>query len=116
MIRDEVLNVRRMHKATVVQRFGVTELALFGSLARGQDVEDVDILVRFDGPTTSEAYFDAQFYLEDLLGIQSICSPTRRCGRNCVPMWSGRSSMSNEGLFETALQSVAFHASWKAMS
>ena len=70
MNRDEVLNVLRAHKAILSQRFGVTEFALFGSTARDQatDVSDVDILVRFNGPTTSKAYFGVQFYLEDLLG------------------------------------------------
>lgn len=69
MNRDEVLNVLRAHKATLAQRFGVTELALFGSFARDQatDDSDVDILVRFDNPATSDAYFGTQFYLEDLL-------------------------------------------------
>ena len=28
----------------------------------------MDILARFDGPATSERYFGAQFYIEDLLG------------------------------------------------
>ncbi len=70
MNRDEVLNVLRAHKATLAQRFGVTELALFGSFARDQatDDSDVDILVRFDKPATSDAFFGTQFYLEDLLG------------------------------------------------
>ena len=70
MNRDEVLNVLRAHKATLAQRFGVTELALFGSFARNQakDDSDVDILVRFGKPATSDAYFGTQFYLEDLLG------------------------------------------------
>ena len=70
MNRDEVLDVLREHKATLAQRFGVTELALFGSFARDQatDDSDVDILVRFDKPATSAAFFGTQFYLEDLLG------------------------------------------------
>ena len=70
MNRDEVLDVLREHKATLAQRFGVTELALFGSFARDQatDDSDVDILVRFDKPATSDAFFGTQFYLEDLLG------------------------------------------------
>ena len=70
MNRDEVLNVLRAHKATLAQRFGVTELALFGSFARDQAAadSDVDILVRFDKPATSDTYFGTQFYLEDLLG------------------------------------------------
>ena len=70
MNRDEVLDVLREHKATLAQRFGVIELALFGSFARDQatDDSDVDILVRFDKPATSAAFFGTQFYLEDLLG------------------------------------------------
>ncbi len=70
MNRDEVLDMLRTHKPTLVERFGVTELALFGSFARDQatDGSDVDILVRFDGPATSRSYFGVQFYIEDLLG------------------------------------------------
>lgn len=58
------------HKATLSERFGVTDLALFGSTARGTAGEgsDVDILVSFDGPASSKRYFGVQFYLEDLLG------------------------------------------------
>ena len=70
MNRDEVLNVLRAHKPILSQRFGVRELALFGSVVRNQVTRDsdIDILVRFDGPATSKAYFGTQFYLEDLLG------------------------------------------------
>ena len=70
MNRDEVLDVLREHKATLVQRFGVVDLALFGSIVRDQvtDDSDVDILVRFDSPATSKRYFGVQFYIEDLLG------------------------------------------------
>ncbi|MDE0220777.1 MAG: nucleotidyltransferase domain-containing protein [Spirochaetaceae bacterium] len=68
--RDQVLALLRAHKATLVQRFGVAELALFGSFARDQatDDSDLDILVSFDGMTDWRRYFCAQFYLEDLLG------------------------------------------------
>ena len=60
----------RAHKATLSRRFGVTNLALFGSVARDEmsDDSDIDILVRFDRPGTSKTYFGVQFYLEDLLG------------------------------------------------
>ena len=70
MNREEVLDLLRDHKATLAQRFGVAELSLFGSFARDQatDDSDVDILVRFDGPSTSSRFFGAQFYIEDLLG------------------------------------------------
>ena len=64
MNRDEVLYVLRAHKAILSQRFGVTELALFGSVVRNQVTKDsdIDILVRFDGLATSKAYFGTQFY------------------------------------------------------
>ena len=70
MNRDEILKVLRAHKSTLSQRFGVTNLALFGSVARNEmsDDSDIDILVRFDRPGTSKTYFGVQFYLEDLLG------------------------------------------------
>ena len=70
MNRDEILTLLRAHKPILSQRFGVTELVLFGSVVRNQVSEDsdIDILVRFDGPATSKAYFGTQFYLEDLLG------------------------------------------------
>ena len=70
MNRDEVLNVLRAHKATLAERFGVVDLALFGSIVHDQatDDSDVDILVRFDSPATSKRYFGVQFYIEDLLG------------------------------------------------
>ena len=70
MNRYEVLNMLRTHKPTFAQRFGVTELALFGSVVHDQAGEDSDIniRVRFSGPTTSKACFGLQFYLEDLLG------------------------------------------------
>ena len=70
MNRDEALGLLREHKAKLAQRFGVTELALFGSFAREQatDASDVDILVRFDPPPDWRRYFGAQAYLEDLLG------------------------------------------------
>ena len=67
---DEALELLRAHKATLAQRFGVTDLALFGSIVRDQatDDSDVDILVKFDSPATSKRYFGVQFYIEDLLG------------------------------------------------
>ena len=70
MNRDEIMDKLQAHKPTLAERFGVTGLALFGSYARDQatDGSDVDILVSFDGPATSKAYFGVQFYIEDLLG------------------------------------------------
>ena len=68
--KSEVLALLREHKLALAERFGVVELALFGSTARdeaGPD-SDVDILVSFDRPTDPDCYFGVQFYIEDLLG------------------------------------------------
>ena len=70
MNRDAVLSVLRAHKGTLEQRFGVADIALFGSVVRNEMSadSDIDVLVRFNGPTTADAYFGVQFFLEDLLG------------------------------------------------
>ena len=68
--RDDILSLLREHKATLARRYGVTDIALFGSVARNRTSEhsDIDLLVRFDGPATSKRYFGVQFYIEDLTG------------------------------------------------
>ena len=70
MNRAEVLDLLVRNKPTLIARFGVGRLALFGSTARdaARADSDIDILVSFDGPATSERYFGVQFFLEDLLG------------------------------------------------
>ena len=70
MKRDEVLDQLARNKPTLVARYGVDRLALFGSTVRdaARAGSDIDILVSFDGPATSERYFGVQFFLEDLLG------------------------------------------------
>ena len=68
--RDEVLALLREHKPVLAERFGVVDLALFGSTVRdeaGPD-SDVDVLVTFRRPLGSERYFGTWHYLEDLLG------------------------------------------------
>lgn len=70
MNRTHALEILARSKPTLAERYRVTRLALFGSTARdvARSDSDVDVLVSFDGPATSERYFGVQFYLEDLLG------------------------------------------------
>jgi uncharacterized protein len=70
MKRAQVLQVLASAKPELARRFGVVRLALFGSTARGEarPGSDVDIVVSFDGPATSQRYFGVQFHLEDALG------------------------------------------------
>lgn len=70
MDKQTALERLKQHMPTLVGRFGVRDLALFGSTSRGEagQSSDVDVLVSFDGPASSARYFGLQFYLEDLLG------------------------------------------------
>ena len=75
--RDEALRILSEHKRTLSERFGVLDVALFGSTARDEATEgsDVDILAQFDEnpenrrPFASRSY-DAQSYLEDVFGCE----------------------------------------------
>ncbi len=70
MNRLQTLEVLTRIKPELAQRFGVVRMALFGSTARDEarPDSDVDIVVAFDGPATSQRYFGEQFTLEDALG------------------------------------------------
>ncbi len=51
-------------------KFGVRELAVFGSYARcdEQAGSDIDVLVSFEGPADFDRFMGLKFHLEDLLG------------------------------------------------
>ncbi|RJG03586.1 nucleotidyltransferase family protein [Noviherbaspirillum sedimenti] len=70
MNRAQALQLLAQSKSILAARYGVMDLALFGSTARdtAKADSDIDILVAFDGPATSARYFGVQFYLEDLFG------------------------------------------------
>ena len=70
MNRTRTLELLAHCKPTLAARFGVTDIALFGSTVRdtARVDSDIDVLVAFNGPATSERYFGVQFFLEDLLG------------------------------------------------
>ena len=68
--RTETLAVLQEHKPVLAERFGVVELALFGSTARDEarPESDVDILVSLDSRPGWTRFFDVQRYLEHVLG------------------------------------------------
>jgi len=69
MTRDEILDALRTHN-TALKSFGVSKVALFGSLARGEGGpdSDADILVEFETPVSIFKFLDVKDYLENLLG------------------------------------------------
>jgi len=72
MNRAQALLLLTASKSALSECYGITELALFGSTARdtAREDSDVDILVAFDGPATSDRFFGVQFYLEDVFGCR----------------------------------------------
>lgn len=72
MNRTQALQVLARAKPELARQFGVVRLALFGSTVRDEarPDSDVDVVVAFDGPATSQRYFGVQFFLEDALGCR----------------------------------------------
>ena len=70
MDRQAVLDRLAAEADGLRRRFGVVDLALFGSLARGQAGEDsdLDLLVTFDGTPDFDRFFGVKFHLEDIFG------------------------------------------------
>ena len=70
MNRERARELLGQSKPMLRQRYGVTRLALFGSTAHNTAKigSDIDILVAFNGPATSERFFGVLFYLKDLFG------------------------------------------------
>ena len=70
MTRDEVLQILRDHMDEFRRDYDVKELALFGSVARGENGEssDVDVLVEFAGKPRFHTYMNLIFRLEEIFG------------------------------------------------
>jgi predicted nucleotidyltransferase len=69
--RNEILAILNEHRQVLQERYGVEELALFGSYARGEQspVSDVDILVRVRRPIGLK-FFELWDYLEEILDLK----------------------------------------------
>jgi predicted nucleotidyltransferase len=69
MLKTKILELLKKHKAEL-EKFHVVSLAIFGSVARGEERpdSDVDVLVQFDGPTKFDWYMDLKEFLENLFG------------------------------------------------
>jgi predicted nucleotidyltransferase len=70
MDRDDILERLNAQAPSLKQRYGLRSLAVFGSVARGDDHEgsDVDVLATFEGATTFDRYMGLKLDLEELLG------------------------------------------------
>ncbi len=70
MNRQAILDRLNAEAPALKRKYGVKSLAVFGSIARGDDHEgsDVDILVTFEGPATFRNFMGLKLDLEDLFG------------------------------------------------
>lgn len=71
MTRNEILDFLTKHREELRQTFGVQDIALFGSHARGSanDASDIDIAVEIaDDKKTLTNFFGLKRYLETNLG------------------------------------------------
>jgi predicted nucleotidyltransferase len=67
--RDDVLRILRAHRAEIEQRFGIRQMALFGSFARDEATEESDVdlaILQMDRPNLW-TIAEAMGYLRDLL-------------------------------------------------
>ena len=68
--RQAILERLNAEAPVLRKKYGVKSLAVFGSMARGDDHEgsDVDILVTFEGKPTFDNFMGLKLDLEELLG------------------------------------------------
>ena len=66
---DEIIEALASQRA-LLDRFGVSAVSLFGSVARGESTEesDIDLLVEFSQPIGLLQFVELKRLLEDLLG------------------------------------------------
>jgi len=66
--RKTILRLLGHEVPSLRQRFGVKDIAVFGSLARDElhEGSDLDFLVTFEGKPDFDRFMDLKFYLEDV--------------------------------------------------
>ena len=64
MNKDEILAALREFKRDHSEQYGITEIGIFGSFARGEDLEDSDVDIMFE--TTMPNLFKTASMKQDL--------------------------------------------------
>ncbi|MDO8788316.1 MAG: nucleotidyltransferase family protein [Sulfuritalea sp.] len=69
-LQSHVTDILHVAKTTLNPDIGISGLAVFGSVARGEQGQqsDIDVIVSFDKPATLRGYFSVQRLLENILG------------------------------------------------
>lgn len=69
MEREQVLRTLTAQKRELAQKYGLTRLGIFGSVARGQETEDSDVDVVVQMPPDLFQMVHLKEDLEELLGV-----------------------------------------------
>jgi len=82
MTRPAILDRLNAEAPGLRKKYGVKSLAVFGSMARGDDREgsDVDVLVTFEGKATFDNFMGLKLDLEEMFG-RSVDLLTPNCLR-----------------------------------
>lgn len=67
MTKEQILSYLLAHKAEFQKKYGVEEIGLFGSFARGEDKEESDIDLLVTMPSTFDNVMNLKFELEESL-------------------------------------------------
>lgn len=69
---QEIISILKDHKRELEEKYGVIDIEVFGSYARGEAGEssDVDILVEFKEPVGLLTIAKLQIELSELLGVE----------------------------------------------
>jgi predicted nucleotidyltransferase len=69
---SEILKLKRAEILQIAEKYGVKNIRVFGSVARGEDDEksDVDLLMEFPRPFTLLKYASMKRELESIIGFQ----------------------------------------------
>jgi uncharacterized protein len=80
MNRQAILDLLKAEAPALKRKYAVKSLAVFGSMARGDDPEgsDVDVLVTFEEPATFRGFMGLKTDLEELRG-RRVDLLTPRC-------------------------------------
>ena len=71
--KAEILQLLKRYKSTAQKKYGMTKIGIFGSVARGEQKEDSDVDVCYEGEAPSFLTLDMiQSELEELLGSNEL--------------------------------------------
>jgi predicted nucleotidyltransferase len=76
---SEIIDILHAHSGELRERYGIVNLAVFGSVVRGEEKEgsDIDVLANIEKSISLLDIIDAEYYLSDLLGTKVDLVPAR---------------------------------------